>query len=197
MSAEGIPVEVGRPGLVILVGAAGAGKTTLASRLFRPDEVISSDDLRAAISGDATDQRATRPAFAILHREVAQRLAAGRLVVVDATSVERAARLALLRQAAAARVPAVALVLALPGDLVRARNAARPGRPVPSDVVDRHLALVAQLLSDGPAAAAEHLRLEGFAAVVLVSSDDEVARLRIVRGPLAPGTGPGPLVSPR
>lgn len=181
MSAEAIPVEVGRPGLVVLVGAAGAGKTTLASRLFTPDEVISSDDLRTAISGDAADQRATRPAFAILHREVALRLTAGRLVVVDATSVERAARLGLLRRAAAARVPAIALVLALPADLVQARNAARPVRPVPRDVVDRHLALVAQLLADGPAAAAERLRVEGFAAVVLVRSDDEIARLRIVR----------------
>jgi predicted kinase len=197
VTAEGIPVEVGRPGLVVLVGAAGAGKTTLSSRLFAPDEVISSDALREAVSGDAADQRATRPAFAILHREVARRLANGRLVVVDATSVERAARLSLLRRAAAARVPATALVLALPGDVVQARNAGRPGRPVPREVVDRHLALVAQLLSDGPAAAAERLRLEGFAAVVLVRSDEEVARLRIVPGPLAPGTGPGPLVSPR
>ena len=183
MTAEAIPVEVGRPGLVVLVGAAGSGKTTLASRLFTPDEVISSDDLRAAIRGDAADQRATRPAFAILHREVTKRLDAGRLVVVDATSVERHARLSLVRRAAAARAQAIALVLALPPDVVLARNASRPGRPVPRDVVERHLALLADLLAEGQAAAAERLRVEGFAAVVFLRSDEEIARLRIVRGP--------------
>ncbi|HEY8987503.1 MAG TPA: AAA family ATPase, partial [Candidatus Limnocylindrales bacterium] len=85
MTAEGIAVEVGAPWLVVLIGAAGAGKTTVARRLFAPDELLSSDELRAAVSGDAADQRATRPAFAILHRELGNRLAAGRLIVVDAT----------------------------------------------------------------------------------------------------------------
>ncbi|MDQ3128933.1 MAG: AAA family ATPase, partial [Chloroflexota bacterium] len=80
------------PGLVVLIGAAGAGKSTLAARLFAPADILSSDALRAAIGGDAADQRATRPAFAILHREARRRLAEGRLVVVDATNVEMSAR---------------------------------------------------------------------------------------------------------
>ena len=184
MTAEPVVVEVGAPWLVVLIGAAGAGKTTLARRLFAPDEVISSDELRAAVSGDAADQRATRPAFAILHRELGNRLAAGRLVVVDATSVEQAARRSLLRLAAAARVPATAVVLALPADLVHARNAARSDRPVPTAVVERHLARVAALLSNGHAAAVDTLHREGFASVVLVRSDGEVARLRLVRNAL-------------
>jgi protein phosphatase len=184
VTVEEAVVEVGAPWLVVLIGAAGSGKTTLASRLFAADEVISSDELRAAVSGDAADQRATRPAFAILHREVSHRLAAGRLVVVDATSVEPAARRSLLRRAAAARVRATAVVLALPADLVRARNAHRLDRPVPPEVVERHLARVARLMADGPAAAVETLRREGFAAVMLVRSDDDVDRLRLVRSPL-------------
>jgi protein phosphatase len=183
LTASPIFLEVGRPGLLALIGAAGSGKTTLAKRLFTADEVISSDDLRAAISGDAADQRATRLAFAILHREVARRLAEGRLVVVDATSVEQAARRSLLRRAAAAGAPATALVLALPADLVQARNAARPGRPVPRDVVAHHLARVAQLVANGDGVAAKALRGEGFAGVLLVHSNDELARLEIVRGP--------------
>ena len=183
MTSGPIALEVARPGLVVLIGAAGAGKTTLAARLFAADEVISSDELRARVSGSATDQRATRLAFAILHREVARRLAAGRLVVVDATSVERAARRALLLRAAAARVPTVALLLALPPELVHARNDARPGRPVPRDVVDRHLARVAQFTGSGSAAAIDALVGEGFGQVVVLRSDDEVARLRIVREP--------------
>jgi protein phosphatase len=181
VTAEPILLEVGRPGLVVLIGAAGSGKTTLAARLFPPDEVISSDELRAVVSGDASDQRATRPAFAILHREVARRLAAGQLVVVDATSVEKAARRPLLFRASAARVPAAALVLALPAELVHARNAARRGRPVPRDVIERHLARIAQLVAAGDRAAIVTLRAEGFARVVVARSDDDIARLAIVR----------------
>ena len=67
-------LELPVPGLVVLIGAAGSGKSTLAARLFAADELLSSDALRAAISGDAADQRATRPAFAILHREALRRL---------------------------------------------------------------------------------------------------------------------------
>jgi protein phosphatase len=169
---------------VVLVGAAGSGKTTLAARLFTPDEVISSDVLRAAISGDAADQRATRPAFRILHREVARRLSAGRLVVVDATSVESAARRELLRLAAAASARVSAIVLALPADVVQARNAARRERPVPREVVERHLAQVSRLLGADDGAAARTLRAEGFAEVLVLRSEDDVARLRILREPL-------------
>ena len=35
------------PSLVLLVGPAGSGKSTLAGRLFSPDEILSSDALRA------------------------------------------------------------------------------------------------------------------------------------------------------
>jgi protein phosphatase len=169
---------------VVLIGAAGSGKTTLAARLFTPDEVISSDALRAAISGDAADQRATRPAFRILHHEVAGRLAAGRLVVVDATSVQSAARRELLRLAATAPAPVSAIVLALPADVVRARNAARRERPVPREVVERHLAQVSRLLGADDGAAARTLRAEGFGQVLVLRSDDDVARIRILRQPL-------------
>lgn len=191
MTADDLIVHLGEPSLVVLIGAAGSGKTTLAARLFAADEVIASDDLRAAISGDAADQRATRPAFAILHREVARRLAAGRLVVVDATSVERSARVKLLRYAADTQVPATAVVLALPGEIVQTRNAARLERPVPADVVERHLARVARLVGAGDDVARETLRVEGFAMVVVVRSDEDVARIRVVRS-----EGRGSAVSP-
>jgi protein phosphatase len=181
--AGDIVVTVPVPSLIVLIGAAGSGKTTLGARLFGPDEVISSDELRAVVSGDAADQRATRPAFAILHRELGSRLAAGRLVVVDATSVEEPARRALLRGARAARVAATALVVALPGDLVHSRNESRTDRPVPAEVVERHLARVAGLVAGGDTAAIEKLGREGFATVVILRSDDEIARLRIVRVP--------------
>ena len=128
------------PSLVALVGPAGSGKSTLAARHFAPDEILSSDELREAIAGDARDQRATRAAFGALHRQLARRLAAGQLTVVDATSVERHARTALLGRARDAGVPAVAIVLDLPPSIVLARNAARAERPVDPGVVRHHLA---------------------------------------------------------
>lgn len=168
-------LELPVAGLVVLIGAAGAGKTTLAARLFDPSEVVSSDDLREAVSGDAADQRATRTAFGILHREVRRRLAAGRLVVVDATNVEFGARKALLRLARDAGAPASAIVILAPAEVVHAQNAGRPGRVVPATIVDRHLARLADL-GPGPADIAARLRAEGFgAAHVLDWGGDPVA----------------------
>ena len=168
--------EIPVPGLVVLIGAAGAGKSTLAARLFAPDEILSSDELRAAISGDPTDQRATRPAFSILHREARRRLLAGRLVVVDATNAERSARLPLVRLARDVGAPTVAIaILAAPAD-VHDRNLGRPERVVPAEVVDRHLARLARLGPD-PRSARETLLVEGFAEVHVVTTTADLDRL--------------------
>lgn len=172
-----IPLAV--PGLVVLIGAAGAGKSTLAARLFAPADILSSDALRAAIGGDAADQRATRPAFAILHREARRRLSEGRLVVVDATNVEISARRPLIRLAATAGVPATAIAIAASPADVHARNAGRAGRVVPVEVVDRHLAGVARLGATADEVA-ERLRAEGFAAAYVLPSDEELNDVRVV-----------------
>jgi predicted kinase len=152
-------IELPDPALVVLVGAAGSGKSTFAARHFAADEILSSDAFREVIAGDPTDQAATKPAFSALHRALSRRLAQGRLTVVDATSVKRAARMSLVRRAAAAGVPAVAVVLELPPAVVHARNVARPGRAVPADAVDRQLADLETSLVPGG------LEAEGFAAV--------------------------------
>jgi len=161
-------IAIPDPSLVVLVGAAGSGKTTFAARHFAPDEVLSSDAYRALLSGDEADQGRTRTAFSILHREVIRRLTAGRLVVVDATNVEHHARRTLVERAQMAQVPAIAIVLALPPGVVHARNAARTERVVDSSVVARHLArLAVAALGDGIGA-------EGFAAVHVFGSVEEI-----------------------
>jgi protein phosphatase len=178
-------IDVPVPGLVVLVGAAGAGKSTLAARLFDPAEILSSDALRAAVSGDPADQRVTRTAFAILHREARKRLLTGRLVVVDATNVERAARLQLLRLARESSAPAIAIAILPDPAVVHARNTGRPGRPVPVAIVERHLAAIAGLGRD-PAAARAALLAEGFTAVHVATTTDDIdgfAVTRVVRPP--------------
>jgi protein phosphatase len=158
-----VRILVPDPCLVVLVGAAGAGKTTFAARHFAPREILSSDAYRERITGDAGDQRATGAAFAALRRDLRRRLATGGLTVVDATSVTARARSALVRAATGAGVPAVAMVLAPPVDVVLARNAARRGRVVPEVVVRRHVAELGRSLRGAGLAA------EGFAAVTVLS----------------------------
>jgi protein phosphatase len=174
-----VEIVIADPSLVVLVGAAGAGKTTFAARHFALDEVLSSDRLRAIISGDEADQAATKAAFGRLHRELVNRLGAGRLTVVDATSVQASSRRALLARAAAAGVPAVAIVLDLPVAAVLARNAGRETRVVDEAVVRRHLDRLRASL-DGPAPA---LLREGFAQVVVLRDPAEVDDVRIRRRP--------------
>ncbi len=172
-------IVIADPSLIVLVGAAGAGKSTFAGRHFAPDEILSSDRCRAIVSGDEANQAATRAAFALLHRTLATRLGEGRLTVVDATNFKSSARRALLALAAAARVPATAIVLDLPAATVVARNAARPARTVDMAVVRRQLAGVRASL-DGPAMP---LRGEGFVRVVVLHDPAEVDLVRIVRRP--------------
>jgi len=170
-------IVIADPSLVVLVGAAGAGKSTFAARHFEAGEVLSSDGYRAMVSGDEADQSATRSAFARLHRELEGRLANGRLTIVDATSVEGSARRALVMRAHAAHLPTTAIVLDLPEATVLARNAARRSRTVGEAVVRRHLARLRTSL-DGPDPAIGH---EGFAQVIVLRDPAEIALVRIRR----------------
>ncbi len=181
------------PSLVVLVGAAGSGKSTLAARLFAPDEIVSSDSLRAAVSGDAADQRASAVAFRILHRTIERRLADGKLTVVDATNTRSEHRRPLLSRARLAGVPTVAIVLDLPPEHVHAQNAGRTTRVVDRDVVDRHLAAVRRTLATG------QLTGEGVDHVVILRSTDDVAGLRVDRRPWRPQpvADSGPTMRPK
>lgn len=174
MTRTGGPLlRLPEPCLVVLVGPAGAGKSTLAARLFSRDAILSSDAYRAVISGDEADQRATKTAFAILHRQLERRLAAGRTAIVDATNVTPFARRGLLRRAAAHGVPAIALVLDLAPELVLARNATRAGRVVPEPAVRRQLADLAGSMRDGA------LEAEGFVSVHVIRSAADLDALTI------------------
>lgn len=175
------------PCLVVLVGAAGSGKSTLAARLFAPDEIVSSDALRAVVSGDEADQRVSAIAFRILHRTVARRLAAGQLSVVDATNSAASLRRPLARRAQATGFPMAAIVLDLPADAVHAQNARRPRR-VDHDVIERQLAAIRRTVDGGG------LLAEGFDPVLVLRTPLEAGTLEIERHVLGeqpdqPGSG--------
>jgi protein phosphatase len=157
--------------LVVLVGAAGSGKSTMAARLFAPSQVLSSDMYRAAVSGDATDQSATKQAFRRLHATLERRMAAGDLTVIDATNVQGWARRRLLAVAGRHGRPTVAVVLALPVEVSLARNAGRTEGRVPSSAVRRQDAYLQASLAQ--------LGGEGYASLVVLTEPDQVERLAV------------------
>ncbi|HEX5671220.1 MAG TPA: LLM class flavin-dependent oxidoreductase [Acidimicrobiia bacterium] len=122
------------PSLVILVGPSGSGKSTWAANRFRPEEIVSSDRLRAMAGSGEHDLDASEVAFDLLDRIVASRLRRGLLTVVDTLGLDDQRRTSHLEQAEEAHIPAVIVVFDTPEREVRARNRART-RPVPERVL--------------------------------------------------------------
>ncbi len=160
--------------LVVLIGASGSGKSTFARRHFKPTEVISSDFCRGLVSDDENDQGATGDAFDVLNYIAGKRLAAGRLTVVDATSVQSERRKQLVQLARAHDVLPIAIVLDVPEEVCVERNTARADRAdLPRRVVQRHVRELRRSL--------RHLEREGFRKVHILRGADEVAAAEIVR----------------
>ncbi|MFE0088434.1 polynucleotide kinase-phosphatase, partial [Streptomyces sp. NPDC059016] len=159
--------------LVVLVGASGSGKSTFARKHFKPTEVISSDFCRGLVADDENDQSASGDAFDLLHYIVGKRLAAGRLTVVDATSVQRESRRELVQLARRHDVLPIAIVLDMPEEVCAARNAARPDRAdMPRHVIQRHRRELRRSLRG--------LEREGFRKVHVLRSVEEADTAEIV-----------------
>ena len=167
--------ELGIPelSLVVLIGVTGSGKSTFARAHFKPTEVLSSDFCRALVSDDENDQAATAGAFDLLHYIAGKRLAAGRLTVVDATSVQPEARRTLVALAREHDVLPVAIVLDLPERICAERNAARPDRAFGPHVLRRQRDQLRRGLKG--------LRREGFRTVHVLRSEAEVVAASVAR----------------
>ena len=152
--------------LVVLIGASGSGKSTFARKHFLPTQVLSSDVCRGLVSDDENDQAATADAFAVLRFIAATRLRAGRLTVVDATSVRKEDRASLVQLARDHDVLPVAIVLDVPEGVCLERNAARPDRQLDRGVISRQRADLRRGLSG--------LGREGFRKVHRLGSVAEV-----------------------
>ena len=162
--------------LVVLIGPTGSGKSTFAARHFKPTEVVSSDVCRAMVADDATDQSATPDAFALLNFIAATRLRAGRLTVVDATSVQPQARKPLVGLAREHDCLPVAIVLNMPEALCLARNKERPERAFGPHVVRNQAAQLKRSL--------RKLKREGFRYVFVLNSPAEVEEAFVERMPM-------------
>jgi len=71
--------------MVVLVGAMGTGKSSFASMNFSPHEIVSTDKLRADLTGDFNSQAANSAVFEIVKVMMNERAKAGIFTVVDST----------------------------------------------------------------------------------------------------------------
>jgi F420-dependent oxidoreductase-like protein len=158
-----VNVRLPDPCLVVLVGPAGAGKSTWARRWFPAAAIVSWDDLRATVGLHRHDLRASADAFEVLSLIVAKRLARGLLTVVDSTALDPATRERLRVLAAEVDVPCHAVLVDTPARECRARNRARADA-VPSALVTSQLKAMATAITSIDAG-------EGFAGVHRASDE--------------------------
>ncbi len=144
------------PCLVVLVGPSGSGKSTWAAGNFAPDQIVSSDRLRAMVGLGEHDQQASRDAFELLFQIVERRLRRGLTTVVDTLGLDDETRERLLGLARAESVPAYAIGFDTPAKVCRQRNRARE-RPVPAKVLSAQISRWSEVK--------DRLVEEGFVAV--------------------------------
>jgi protein phosphatase len=162
--------------IVVLLGPSGSGKSTFARKHFLPTEVLSSDACRAMVSDDENNQAVTAEAFALLHTIAAQRLALGRLTVIDATNVQPEARVPLVSLPRKYHCLPLAVVLNLPEEVCQERNRSRPDRTLGPNVVRNQRSQLRRSLRG--------LRREGFRHVFVLDSVEVVEASVVEQVPL-------------
>ncbi len=83
------------PILTLMVGPAGSGKSTIAKRLFDPQCVISSDNVRKYLCLDREDQSRDAAVWVAISLLVKARMTGGLPTIIDATNVRRKDRVTL------------------------------------------------------------------------------------------------------
>ena len=166
-------IEIPELGLVVLCGASGSGKSTFARQHFSATEIVSSDQCRALVGDDETDQSVTAAAFELLGTIIDKRLEIGRLTVVDATNIKPEDRKPLLELARRWDVLSTAIVFDLPLAVCVEHNNSRQDRQTPAHAIKRQHGALRRT--------AKRLRKERFNRVYTLGSAFEVDSVAVVR----------------
>jgi predicted kinase len=123
---------------VVMVGCSGSGKSTLAAQIC-PEEgmIVSTDEMRRLVSGDASNQKCSRYAFDLAHTLWAGRMRFRQATIFDATSTTPKAR----KQLTSSKNDwntLIAIVVDESLDVCKNRNLSRE-RVVPEWVIDKQM----------------------------------------------------------
>ena len=163
-------------GLVVLIGAAGAGKTTFAERSFGASEVLSSDHYRSVVGDGERSARTTRDAFDIIEQIARRRLRARLLTVIDATNVQDDDRKRWVEIARGEHAPVSAIVLDLNERDCQEQNAGRGDGARPGHVVRRQWRALQRSV--------KLLSKQGYRRRSRLRSPTEALEAQVVREPL-------------
>lgn len=130
-----------QPKLIVMVGISGSGKSTFSNGLKTSMNatVVSTDDIRLELTGNAEDQTQNGRVFGIARSRVNNLLAQGKNAVIDATSLNPKDRLDWIRIGKANGAEIIAYVVKVPIDVAKKRNVGR-NRVVPDWVIDKQAA---------------------------------------------------------
>lgn len=160
-------IHPGTGTVVAMMGAAGSGKSTLAEQIAAVfgAVVISYDQCREEISGDAGDQSVTPEAVAMAHERLNARCAnRWGATFIDGVHDRAEHRRNVLDIAGRHGVPAVLIALATPAEVCVRRQADRPlSRQVPEEIIRAQYARVLTSLPD--------LHAEGWNAVHVLNAN--------------------------
>lgn len=130
------------PKLIMMVGVAGSGKSTVAMRMASKmkEEVVllSSDTIRGEIYGDENCQRNPGRVFDILHQRAVKALSQGISVICDATNLSCKRRMGFLKSIAHIDCRKECIVVIATPEDIEARMKLRD-RKVPMEVVHKQL----------------------------------------------------------
>jgi len=125
--------------LMLLIGAPGSGKSTVREQLlarYPGIKVLSMDDRRKELTGDANDQSKNREVFAWQQRELEKAMENRENTIVDATNTSRKLRKMLWEAGRRNGALCSAIYFDIPLATLHERNKSREKR-VPDDVVER------------------------------------------------------------